>query len=63
MEQNRKQRFIGIAMIGLGIIQAVWGALNDDFVFAGFGAIYALIGTFSLWYDTLVLVQYAPLIE
>ena len=51
MEQNRKQRFIGIAMIGLGIIQTVWGSLNDDFVFAGFGGMYALIGAFSLWHE------------
>ncbi|KDE59863.1 hypothetical protein EL22_16350 [Halostagnicola sp. A56] len=51
MERERVQRLIGAAMIGLGGIQAVFGSMNGDLVFAGFGIVYALIGGRWFWIE------------
>ncbi|AHG00890.1 hypothetical protein HALLA_11470 [Halostagnicola larsenii XH-48] len=51
MERERVQRLIGAAMVGLGSTQTVFGIMNDDLIFAGFGIVYASIGVLWFWVE------------
>ncbi|MCY4732104.1 hypothetical protein KY092_16195 [Natronomonas gomsonensis] len=49
MEKERLRTLIGIAMVSLGLVQTVSGVVQDNFPFAVFGFLYALIGVAYLW--------------
>lgn len=51
MEQERRRTLLGMAMVGLGLVQVVLGILQDNLPFAFFGLTYALIGVASLWLE------------
>lgn len=40
-------------MVGLGLLQGIWGGLRNDLVFSIFGLTYALLGAMYLWFEAL----------
>ena len=49
MPSERARFFIGVTMIGLGLIQTILFATMDYWLAAGFGAIYSGLGVLYLW--------------
>lgn len=44
MERTRLAKLIGVAMVGLGLVQTGMGAMQDEHLFAILGVAYAVIG-------------------
>lgn len=53
MDRTRLQIIVGSAMVGLGLLQGIWGGLRNDLVFSIFGLTYALLGAMYLWFEAL----------
>lgn len=51
MATKRQRRFIGAAMITVGLFQAALGVLDDDLLFALLGLVYASIGVAYFWFE------------
>lgn len=49
MERTRLKTTVGLAMVGLGFVQATLFGLQSDWVATGFGLAYAVIGMLFLW--------------
>jgi hypothetical protein len=47
MDDDARARLIGVAMVLVGLLQAGGGALSENWIFAGLGLTYALIGVFQ----------------
>lgn len=56
VELNRRD-LIGIAWIGLGLFQAVWGLMQSDQGYVVLGIAYSLLGVVYLWYEGSVVGQ------
>ncbi len=49
MEQRRLKTLIGVAMVGLGLVQAGSFALQSEWLPMVLGLLYSAIGTAYLW--------------
>jgi len=50
MEQRQLRTLVAGGMVALGSLQAVWGLVRGDLIFASFGVVYAIIGGASYWF-------------
>ncbi|WP_435347130.1 hypothetical protein [Haloarchaeobius sp. HRN-SO-5] len=57
MEQERLKTLVGVAMIGLGVVQAGLFALQSDWIPAGLGLLYSGIGVAYLWAEVYTVSQ------
>ena len=46
-----QKRVIGAAMVIIGLLQASFGSLNDELLYAFLGLAYALIGVAYIWVE------------
>jgi len=53
MTSTRTKTAIGVAMVALGVLQAVAYALQDQVVPAVLGGVYATLGVAYLWAEVL----------
>lgn len=51
MEQRRLKTLIGVAMIGLGLIQASLYIVQNEWIPTGLGLLYSVIGIAYLWVE------------
>lgn len=49
MERRRLKMIIGLAMVGLGLIQAVPSALQGAWIQMGLDLLYSVLGVIYLW--------------
>lgn len=49
MERRRRRTVISAAMVVLGLVQAVWGALQSEVIYSLLGSVYAFIGIAYFW--------------
>ena len=51
MVTRRLHTLIGLALVSLGLIQAVSFAMTDDWLFSSGGVLYAIGGVYYLWIE------------
>ena len=49
MERRRQRTLISAAMVVLGLVQVVWGALQSGVIYSLLGLVYAFIGIAYFW--------------
>lgn len=49
MASRRLKTIFGVAMVGMGVVQASLYAVQNEWVFIGFGVFYSLLGIAYLW--------------
>ncbi|SDR09644.1 hypothetical protein [Halopelagius longus] len=51
MERRRLNTLVGLALVALGLLQAVSFAIADDWIFSFGGVLYAIGGMYYLWVE------------
>jgi len=51
MEKTRLRKLIGLAMVVLGTIQTGTGIMQEDWIFAVLGFVYALLGVAYILFE------------